>query len=94
MGTSVRSFTSVPSGRCSGAAPRANTRGRLVQVDPVKPKLKPPGIKRLKLSMIYCFQVLLSKLTCAATPWDASSYCLRWNVYLVGRCRLTLSNPS
>jgi len=28
----------------------AVTRGRSVQIDPIKPKLKPPGIKRLKLN--------------------------------------------
>jgi len=28
---------------------RHRCRGRAVQVDPIRPKLKPPGIKRLKL---------------------------------------------
>ena len=37
--------------------------GRAVQVDPMKPKLKPPGIKRLKLNC----DILLSNSTCAAT---------------------------
>jgi hypothetical protein len=32
-----------------GAAQGARAQGRAVQVDPIKPKLKPPGTKRLKL---------------------------------------------
>jgi len=31
------------------APPARRRRGRVVQVDPLKPKLKPPGSKRLKL---------------------------------------------
>ena len=40
---------------------------RAVQVDPIKPNLKPPGTKRLKLK----YDTLLSNSTCAATPWRA-----------------------
>jgi len=39
--------------------------GRAMQVDPMKPTLKPPGIKRLKLKCDELVQTLL--LTCAAT---------------------------
>ena len=38
------SSTSTPTTGSTSA-----TRGRAVQVDPMKPKLKPPGTKRLKL---------------------------------------------
>ena len=44
-----------------------------VQVDPMKPKLTPPGIKRLKL-MCNFFQLLLSNSTCAATTWTGESF--------------------
>jgi len=44
--------------------------GKAVQVDPIKPTLKAPGTKRLKLKYVLNgFQVLLSISTCAATPW-------------------------
>ena len=44
------------------------SRGRAVQVDPMKPKLKPPGTKRLKLicgytSFNFCFQIQLAPLS-------------------------------
>ena len=35
-------------GECPGEA-ALSRRGRAVQVDPMKPRLKPPGTKRLKL---------------------------------------------
>ena len=38
--------------------------GRAVQVHPMRPKFKPPGIQRLKLK----YDLLLSNLICAATP--------------------------
>ena len=49
---------------------RRNDRGRVVQVDPIKPKLKPPGNKRLELKYIhllsillqFCFQIQLAPL--------------------------------
>jgi hypothetical protein len=34
-------------------------RGRAVQFDPIKPTLKAPGTKRLKLDMVNCFQLFL-----------------------------------
>ena len=39
-----------------------------MQVERMKPMLKAPGTERLKLVFMDCFQVLLSKITCAATP--------------------------
>ena len=42
--------------------------GKAVHVYPIKPTLKPPGTKRLKLKRDYFFQLLLSNPTCAATP--------------------------
>jgi len=58
--------------------------GEAVQVDPINPTLKAPGTKRLKLEMMHCFQLLLSKfnLRLYNPVMDA-----------VRRCRLTLSNP-
>ena len=49
----VSAITAVTVGRC--------------RLTPMKPKLKPPGTKRLKSCVIYCFQLLLSNSTCAAT---------------------------
>ena len=45
----------------------ADGHGEAVQVAPIKPNLIAPGTKRLKLNTIDCFEVLLSKSTCAAT---------------------------
>jgi hypothetical protein len=43
-------FGGVPAGAAAARAPCAGVRrGRVVQIDPMKPKLKPPGTKRLKL---------------------------------------------
>ena len=41
--------------------------GRALQIDPMKPMLKVPGTKRLKLKLMDCFETLLSILACAAT---------------------------
>jgi len=41
--------------------------GRTVQVDPIKPTMKAPGTKHLKLKGDKRFQTLLSNSTCAAT---------------------------
>jgi len=49
--------------------PAVKALGKAVQVDPVKPTLKAPGTKGLKLfAMVNLLQSLLSVLTCAATP--------------------------
>ena len=53
---------------CGRSATGGARRGGAVLLDPMKPKLEPPGIERLKVNVIYCFQLLLSRLTCAATP--------------------------
>ena len=39
-----------------------------MQLEPMKATLKAPVIRRLKLNMMNCFQVLLSISTCASTP--------------------------
>jgi len=68
--------------------------GRAVQVDPMKPKLKPPGAKRLKLKC----DILL---TTAPFKFNLRRYAVRI-VYALGDdgrpilvrpCRLTLSSP-
>jgi hypothetical protein len=44
-----------------------------VQVDLIKPKLKPPGTKHLKWNVMNCFQTLLSNTIYAATPRGAAA---------------------
>jgi len=75
-------------------------RGRAVQVDPIKPMLKSPGIKRLKLK----YDELLSSF---AFKFNLRRYAVAhgmhffvtggmngevrvWDMRTVGRCRLTL----
>ena len=53
----------VGHGRRDGHVPQ----GKAVQVDPIKPTLKAPGIKLLNRNMTNRFQILLSNSTCAAT---------------------------
>jgi len=64
----------------------------------MKPKLKAPVTERLKLTVMYCFQLLLSNLTCTvhlggnqltSVPDALGSL----TALTVGRCRLTLFNP-
>jgi len=38
----------------------------------MKPMLRPPGSKRLKLNVMYCLQLCVSKSTCAGTPWHTT----------------------
>jgi hypothetical protein len=65
-----------------------------VQVDTIKPKLKPPGTKRLKLKC----DILLST---SAFRFSLRRYNKVYSLVggfvggtpTVGRCRLTLSNP-
>jgi len=84
-------------------------RGRAVQVDPLKPKLKPSGTNRLKLKCGLKCDTLLST---SAFNFNLRRYSVvTQNVdgmhqaagsvpvhelhgTMVGRCRLTLSNPS
>jgi len=66
-----------------------------VQVDPIRPKLKPPGTTRLKLrcDMLLstsAFKSNLRRYTKALTVRKAAP---REHIVKVGRCRLTLSNP-
>ena len=87
----------------------AAPRGEAVQVDPVKPMLKPPGTMLLKvrsdgpLSNV-AFKLNLrhysAVLTHAAPPPPPPPLVVRdahataaASAYVVGRCRLTLSNP-
>jgi len=63
---------------------RRRGRGRALQVDPVKPMLKPPGTKRLSLK----YDILLSSRAFIM-------YLRRYNeqYYEVGRCRLIVLKP-
>jgi hypothetical protein len=68
--------------------------GRALQVDPMKPTLKPPGSQRgnlehEKLLSNFAFNFNLCRYT-KATPAAAAAS----TAFLVGRCRLTLSNLS
>jgi len=63
--------------------PRAG-RGRAVQVDPIKPKLKPPGTKRLKLTYgeplsDFAFKFNLRRYDVVRQPLDMS--CLAAGAY-------------
>jgi len=93
-------------GRAGSVAPatgrRRPHRGRPVQLDPIKPKLKPPGSERLKLKcdvllsillqfcFIFAFKFNLRRYTVAAALAAARIFT---SPYQVGWCRLTLSNP-
>jgi len=78
-------------------------RGRAVQVDPIKPTLKAPGTKRLKLKydkslpnlLRFCFQIQLAPLHRGRLPpfLSTSSASSSSHDNKVGRCRLTLSKP-
>ena len=57
-----------------------------MQIDPIKHTLKAPGTKRLKLN----YDKLLSNL---AFTIKLRRYIQGRVVNVVGRCRLTLSNP-
>ena len=62
-------------------APTVSVRGRAVQVDPMKPMLKPPGIKHLKLNCdillsTFAFKFNLRRCTAVARrsdPWPSTS---------------------
>jgi len=88
----------VPGAERGGVDPRAGARqlcvrGRAVQVDPIKPTLKAPVNKRLKLE----YDELLSRF---AFKFNLRRYIVGFDgdgqrgLHLVGRCMLTLSNPS
>ena len=52
-------------GACGGGT--APVRGGAVQIDPIKPKLKLPGNKRLKLDYVGLLSNLVSSSTCTAS---------------------------
>jgi hypothetical protein len=70
-------------------------RGRAVQVDPMKPKMKPPGAKRLKLKCDIllsniAFKFNLRRYSVAADlGHHVACFGLASSMYMVGRCRLT-----
>ena len=73
-----------------GAGVLHTGRGEAVQVDPIKPILKPPGTKHLQLKRdivlsTFAFKYNLRRCTVVSVIWVIS---------MVERCRLTLSNPS
>ena len=69
--------------------------GRAVQVNPIKPRLKAPGTKRLKLK----HEVLISTVTFNfnlhryALEHSYTEANLSFDNLKVGRCRLTRWNP-
>ena len=72
-----------------GADRRRQHPGKAVQVGPMKPKLKAPGTKRLKLEYD-------GPLSNVAFKFNMRRYTLVRQAdgsLKVGRCRLTLSNP-
>ena len=81
-----------------GAAPAAGTPGRAVQVDPINPTLKAPGIKQLKLPpdvppSKLAFKFSLRRYSLARETVE--KVLLENNVYTyveARRCSLTLSN--
>jgi len=76
--------------------------GRTVQVDSMKPKLKPPGTERLKLTydkllsilLQCCFQIQLAALQVGPDQLERLPALMQVSCYgEVGRCTLTLSTP-
>jgi hypothetical protein len=68
-----------------------------VQVDPAKPKLKPLGTKHLKLKSaeqlsIFAFKFILRRYIKGITSGKMVKD-MQAQISMVGRCRLTLSNP-
>jgi hypothetical protein len=62
-----------------------------VQVDPIKPQLKPPGNKRLKLNCDVLLSTSAFKFN--LRRYNEESLVLAPGNAVVGLCRLTLSNP-
>jgi hypothetical protein len=61
--------------------------GRAVQVDPIKPKLKAPGTKHLKLKCDMLLSTFAVKFNLRQYTWDTDKG--KWRaVCKVGRCRL------
>jgi hypothetical protein len=64
-----------------------------VQVDPIKPKLKPPGTKRLKLKCDILLSTSAFKFNLRRYNQEAIEYCKNQLLdpqYKVGPCRLSL----
>jgi hypothetical protein len=79
----------------------ARGQGRAVQADPIKPKLTAPGSERLKLEYdgplsSFAFKFNLRRYTKVGDLVAAGQTSLKTAEleHVVGRCRLTLSNPS
>jgi len=85
------SATALWRGGAAGGGRAPDVTGRTVQVDPIKPKLKPPGTKRLNLKCDALLSTSAFKFNLRRFNPEA------WNLYahaaVVGWCRLTLSNP-
>jgi len=57
------------------AVPHAPPHGKAMQVEPVKPMLKEPGTKRLKLNFVKVLSfTAFNVTTCAATTWRARCF--------------------
>ena len=92
-------------GRRRHAVGAGHGHGKAVQVDPIKPTLKAPGTKRLKLkfdkplsSFAFTFNLRRYNMvgnayTLAYAPNSVESWKGQKLLTKVGRCRLTLSNP-
>jgi hypothetical protein len=66
------------------------SRGWAVQLDPIKPTLKPPETKRLKLKYIELLTILLQISTCGIKAWQVATANQGWAVaHLVRRYSLT-----
>jgi len=71
--------------------------GEAVQVEPMKPMLKAPGTKRLKLKYdillsSFAFNFNLRRYT-KLDDFDNACSAYEKAIDMAGRCRLTLSNP-
>jgi len=82
-----------------GGGGRVHPHGRPVQVDAIKPTLKAPGTKRLKLRCdvllsTSAFKFKLRRYTMEDEDDDMIPPRQHDGDTTVGRCRLTLSNPS
>jgi hypothetical protein len=73
--------------------------GKAVQVDPIKPTLKAPGTKRLKLDYDeplseFAFKFNLRRYNTVVHVHPSLGLAAGGVPLTVGRCKLTLSNPS
>ena len=100
----LRRFTAVAHASGGGCARSRSARrpGAAAQVDPVKPALKAPGVKGLELKydgprfqfcFNFAFKFHLLRYILVRTCGQAAAGPALADIK-VGRCRLTLSNPS